>query len=99
MKPTKSRGTKSSPASSAPKTAAKRDAKSANEVPVELISHTSTPGNGGPGNGGERGFSVKKSRSVRNSARHSNGKPVLELDRRGKPLPPRQRVGGIITPQ
>jgi hypothetical protein len=23
----------------------------------------------------------------------------VELDRRGKPLPPRQRVGGIITPQ
>ena len=22
-----------------------------------------------------------------------------EVDRRGKPLPPRQRVGGIITPQ
>ena len=25
--------------------------------------------------------------------------PAIELDRRGKPLPPRQRVGGIITPQ
>jgi hypothetical protein len=25
--------------------------------------------------------------------------PAVELDRRGKPLPPRQRVGGIITPQ
>jgi hypothetical protein len=25
--------------------------------------------------------------------------PPLEVDRRGKPLPPRQRVGGIITPQ
>jgi hypothetical protein len=24
---------------------------------------------------------------------------TIELDRRGKPLPPRQRVGGIITPQ
>jgi hypothetical protein len=94
MKPTKSRGTKSSPASSAPKTRAKRDAKSANEVPVELISHASTPGSGG-----ERGFSVKKSRSALNSARHSNRKPALELDRRGKPLPPRPRVGGIITPQ
>ena len=23
----------------------------------------------------------------------------IEFDRRGKPLPPRQRVGGIITPQ
>jgi hypothetical protein len=94
MKPTKSRGSKSSPSSSAPKTAAKRDVKSANKVPAELISHTSAPGNGG-----ERGFSAKKSRSARNSARHSNGKSALELDRRGKPLPPRQRVGGIITPQ
>jgi hypothetical protein len=27
------------------------------------------------------------------------GQPPVELDRRGKPLPPRQRVGGIITPQ
>ena len=25
--------------------------------------------------------------------------PPVELDRRGKPLPPRRRVGGIITPQ
>jgi hypothetical protein len=25
--------------------------------------------------------------------------PSSEVDRRGKPLPPRQRVGGIITPQ
>jgi hypothetical protein len=25
--------------------------------------------------------------------------PPPGLDRRGKPLPPRQRVGGIITPQ
>jgi hypothetical protein len=25
--------------------------------------------------------------------------PQVEVDRRGKPLPPRQRVGGIITPQ
>jgi hypothetical protein len=25
--------------------------------------------------------------------------PAVEYDRRGKPLPPRQRVGGIITPQ
>jgi hypothetical protein len=24
---------------------------------------------------------------------------TVEYDRRGKPLPPRQRVGGIITPQ
>jgi hypothetical protein len=27
------------------------------------------------------------------------GQPPVELDRRGKPLPPRRRVGGIITPQ
>lgn len=25
--------------------------------------------------------------------------PLVEYDRRGKPLPPRHRVGGIITPQ
>jgi hypothetical protein len=25
--------------------------------------------------------------------------PPIEYDRRGKPLPPRARVGGIITPQ
>jgi hypothetical protein len=25
--------------------------------------------------------------------------PAVERDRRGEPLPPRQRVGGIITPQ
>jgi hypothetical protein len=25
--------------------------------------------------------------------------PPVEFDRRGKPLPARQRVGGIITPQ
>jgi hypothetical protein len=25
--------------------------------------------------------------------------PTVEYDRRGKPLPLRQRVGGIITPQ
>jgi hypothetical protein len=29
----------------------------------------------------------------------SADKPPVEFDRRGKPLPPRQRVGGIITPQ
>jgi hypothetical protein len=29
----------------------------------------------------------------------SRNQPPVELDRRGKPLPPRQRVGGIITPQ
>jgi hypothetical protein len=29
----------------------------------------------------------------------SANQAAVELDRRGKPLPPRQRVGGIITPQ
>jgi hypothetical protein len=37
------------------------------------------------------------------SASRPGVKPLVErpveLDRRGKPLPPRQRVGGIITPQ
>jgi hypothetical protein len=28
-----------------------------------------------------------------------SAEPAIELDRRGKPLPPRQRVGGIITPR
>jgi hypothetical protein len=27
------------------------------------------------------------------------GEPAVEYDRRSKPLPARQRVGGIITPQ
>lgn len=29
----------------------------------------------------------------------ATSQPPAEVDRRGKPLPPRQRVGGIITPQ
>jgi hypothetical protein len=33
------------------------------------------------------------------SANESSVEHHVELDRRGKPLPPRQRVGGIITPQ
>jgi hypothetical protein len=33
------------------------------------------------------------------SANQPPVEPPPELDRRGKPLPPRQRVGGIITPQ
>jgi hypothetical protein len=32
-------------------------------------------------------------------ANESSAEHHVELDRRGKPLPPRQRVGGIITPQ
>jgi hypothetical protein len=32
-------------------------------------------------------------------AENKNIQPRVELDRRGNPLPPRQRVGGIITPQ
>jgi hypothetical protein len=34
----------------------------------------------------------------RNAARKSAEQPI-EYDRRGKPLPARARVGGIITPQ
>jgi hypothetical protein len=71
MKPTKSRGTRSSP-----KQATKHEAKAVKEDSAEL-----------------------KSRTARNSARDGDGKSSPELDRRGKPLPPRQRVGGIITPQ
>jgi hypothetical protein len=33
------------------------------------------------------------------SSAEGGAEPPLELDRRGKPLPPKQRVGGIITPQ
>jgi hypothetical protein len=33
------------------------------------------------------------------SAKASHVEHHVELDRRGKPLPLRQRVGGIITPQ
>jgi hypothetical protein len=43
-----------------------------------------------------------KSAGTKRDAKPANESPVeqlVELDRRGKPLPPRQRVGGIITPQ
>jgi hypothetical protein len=33
------------------------------------------------------------------SPAEGGAEPPLEFDRRGKPLPPKQRVGGIITPQ
>jgi hypothetical protein len=50
---------------------------------------------------------TKKSVSIKSpapkAAAQSASQPqvelAVELDRRGKPLPPRQRVGGIITPQ
>jgi hypothetical protein len=35
--------------------------------------------------------------AVKSDTKSAKVQPV-ELDRRGKPLPPRQRVGGIITP-
>ncbi|HZD46661.1 MAG TPA: hypothetical protein VE109_11325 [Acidobacteriaceae bacterium] len=43
-----------------------------------------------------------KSAATKRNAKPANESPVkdqVDLDRRGKPLPPRQRVGGIITPQ
>ncbi|HEY2002684.1 MAG TPA: hypothetical protein VGG80_10205 [Acidobacteriaceae bacterium] len=43
-----------------------------------------------------------KSAATKRDAKPANESPVehqMDLDRRGKPLPPRQRVGGIITPQ
>jgi hypothetical protein len=47
-----------------------------------------------------------KSAATKRDAKPANESSVehhlehqVELDRRGKPLPPRQRVGGIITPQ
>jgi hypothetical protein len=43
-----------------------------------------------------------KSAATKRDTKPANESPVerhVELDRRGKPLPPRQRVGGIITPQ
>jgi hypothetical protein len=43
-----------------------------------------------------------KSAATKRDAKHPSEPSVehhVELDRRGKPLPPRQRVGGIITPQ
>jgi hypothetical protein len=39
-----------------------------------------------------------KAPATKRDAKSANHAPE-ELDRRGKPLPPRQRVGGIITPQ
>jgi hypothetical protein len=50
---------------------------------------------------------VTSSAAPRSAATKRNAKPAneslveqqVDLDRRGKPLPPRQRVGGIITPQ
>ncbi|HEY3989851.1 MAG TPA: hypothetical protein VGM02_11170 [Acidobacteriaceae bacterium] len=50
---------------------------------------------------------MKKPNVTRSAAPATKAKPntrsakelPVELDRRGKPLPPRQRVGGIITPQ
>jgi hypothetical protein len=43
-----------------------------------------------------------KSAATKRNAKPADESPVehqVDLDRRGKPLPPRQRVGGIITPQ
>ncbi len=43
-----------------------------------------------------------KSVATKRDAKPANESSVehhVELDRRGKPLPLRQRVGGIITPQ
>jgi hypothetical protein len=43
-----------------------------------------------------------KSAATKRDAKSAKASPVehhVELDRRGKPLPLRQRVGGIITPQ
>jgi hypothetical protein len=37
--------------------------------------------------------------STPKTATKRDAQSAPELDRRGKPLPPRQRVGGIITPQ
>jgi hypothetical protein len=47
-------------------------------------------------------FAAPKSAATKRNAKPVNESPVehqVDLDRRGKPLPPRQRVGGIITPQ
>jgi hypothetical protein len=43
-----------------------------------------------------------KAAATKRDAKPANESPTehqVDLDRRGKPLPPRQRVGGIITPQ
>ena len=45
---------------------------------------------------------VSKSSTAKVAAKPAGkavNEPPVEVDRRGKPLPPRQRVGGIITPQ
>jgi hypothetical protein len=42
-----------------------------------------------------------KSATTKRDTKPANESPLeqqVDLDRRGKPLPPRQRVGGIITP-
>jgi hypothetical protein len=57
----------------------------------------------------EGSHSMKRTKAAKDKAAASTpqkkagkkdiSEPPLEYDRRGKPLPPRQRVGGIITPQ
>ncbi len=44
--------------------------------------------------GGATGSAPQKKTEKKTAA-----EPAVEYDRRGKPLPPRQRIGGIITPQ
>lgn len=39
------------------------------------------------------------SMALKKAEKRDISEPPVEYDRRGKPLPPRQRVGGIITPQ
>jgi hypothetical protein len=39
------------------------------------------------------------STSQKKAEKKTAAEPAVEYDRRGKALPPRQRVGGIITPQ
>jgi hypothetical protein len=41
----------------------------------------------------------KVSQPEENAQKKAAVEPPIEYDRRGKPLPPRARVGGIITPQ
>ncbi|MFL6427315.1 MAG: hypothetical protein ACJ71S_03655 [Acidobacteriaceae bacterium] len=40
-----------------------------------------------------------KAKAATKREKKPSHEPPPELDRRGKQLPPRQRVGGIITPQ
>jgi hypothetical protein len=40
-----------------------------------------------------------KGRKPKRTAATKSAEQPIEYDRRGKPLPPRARVGGIITPQ